>query len=71
MYLSSCHLQRYYLKDTGIQKIDEMTEGVKGKLIGGRILFEQTALAFNLPVFTPTRNIEFTVKIFETKPNEQ
>jgi hypothetical protein len=47
-----------------------MAEGVKGKLIGGKIVFEPTVLNFYLPVFTPTRNIEFTVKIFESKPNE-
>jgi hypothetical protein len=56
--------------NSGIQKVDEMAEGVKGKLIGGRIVFEPTALAFYLPIFTPTRNIEFTLKVFETKPNE-
>ncbi len=56
--------------NTGIQKIDEMSEGIKGKLIGGRIVFEQCLLNFYLPVYTPTRNIEFTVKVFETKPNE-
>jgi hypothetical protein len=48
-----------------------MAEGIKGKLIGGRILFEQTLLNFYLPIFTPTRNIEFAVKVFEAKPNEQ
>jgi hypothetical protein len=51
--------------------VDEMAEAVKGKLIGGRILFEPTALSFYLPIFTPARNIEFTVKVFEAKPNEQ
>ena len=51
--------------NTGIQKIDEMSEGIKGKLIGGRIVFEQCLLNFYLPVYTPTRNIEFTVKVFD------
>lgn len=48
-----------------------MAEGVKGKLIGGRVLFDPTALHFYLPIFTPARNIEFTLKVFEAKPNEQ
>ena len=51
--------------------MDEMAEGVRGKLIRGRIIFENTSLSFYLPTFTPSRNIEFTVKVFETKPNEQ
>lgn len=58
------------LRYIGIQKVDEMSEGVKGKLIGGRIVFESTILNFTLPVFSPTRNIEFTVKVLETRPNE-
>ena len=51
--------------------MDEMAEGVRGKLIGGRIIFENTSLGFYLPIFTPSRNIEFTVKVLESKPNEQ
>jgi hypothetical protein len=51
--------------------MDEMAEGLRGKLIGGRIIFEQTALNFYLPLFSPARNIEFTVKVFEARPNEQ
>lgn len=51
--------------------MDEMAEGLRGKLIGGKILFEQTALSFHLPIFSPARNIEFTVKVFEARPNEQ
>lgn len=47
-----------------------MSEGVKGKLIGGKIIFDPTFLNFYLPIYTPTRNIEFTVKVFEAKPNE-
>lgn len=34
-----------------------MTEGIKGKLIGGRIVFEQTLLNFYLSIYTPSRNI--------------
>lgn len=48
-----------------------MAEGLKAKLIGGRIVFEPVGLNFYLPIFTPSRNIEFTVKVYETKPNEQ
>ena len=47
-----------------------MSEGVKGKLIGGKIIFDPTFLNFYLPIYTPPRNIEFTVKVFEAKPNE-
>lgn len=63
-------IQGYFPIKEGIQKVDEMSEGVKGKLIGGKIIFDPTFLNFYLPIYTPTRNIEFTVKVFEAKPNE-
>lgn len=47
-----------------------MSETIKGKLVGGKILFDQHPLNFYLPLYTPTRNIEFTVKVLETKLNE-
>ncbi len=48
-----------------------MAEPVKGKLVGGKILFDQHPLNFYLPLYSPTRNIEFTVKVLEAKPNEE
>ena len=48
-----------------------MTDPLKAKLIGGKILFEPVSLNFSLPLYTPARNIEFTVKVFQTKPNEK
>ena len=46
-----------------------MVEPIKSKLVGGKIIFEKTILNFYLPLYSPTRNIEFTLKILETKPN--
>jgi len=34
-----------------------MTESIKGKLVGGKIIFDENVLNFYLPVFTPTKNI--------------
>ncbi len=48
-----------------------MAEGIKSKIVGGKILFDQTSLSFYLPLFSPTRNIEFTLKVLETKPNAE
>ena len=48
-----------------------MSEAVKSKLVGGKILFESVPLSFTLPSYTPARNIEFTVKVLESKPNEK
>ena len=50
--------------------MQEMTEAIKGKLVGGRILFDSIFLYLTVPYFTPTKNIEFTIKIFEARPNE-
>lgn len=47
-----------------------MAEGIKGKLVGGKILFEPVFLYLSVPYFTPTKNIEFTIKIFEARPAE-
>lgn len=47
-----------------------MAEPIKGKLVGGKILFDENVLGFYLPVFTPTRNIEFAVKVYESKNGE-
>lgn len=55
---------------SGIQKADEMPDSIKGKLVGGKILFDQNPLNFYLPLYNPTRNIEFSLKVLETKPNE-
>ena len=48
-----------------------MAESFKAKLIGGKIYFEPVSLFFSLPIYTPARNIEFTIKVMETKPNEK
>jgi hypothetical protein len=40
-----------------------MAEPIKAKLVGGKILFDLTPLNFSLPVYSPARNIEFTIKI--------
>lgn len=47
-----------------------MSDPIKGKLVGGKIIFDQNALNFYLPLYNPTRNIEFSLKVLETKPNE-
>ena len=48
-----------------------MAEGIKSKLVGGKIIFDKTILNFYLPLYSPARNIEFTVKVLETKPGEE
>ena len=46
-----------------------MAEPIKGKLVRGKILFDRTVLNFYLPLYSPARNIEFTVKVLESRPN--
>jgi hypothetical protein len=40
-----------------------MTYGVKVKLVGGKISVHDSKLSFYLPVFSPLKNIEFTIKL--------
>ena len=47
-----------------------MADPVKAKLVGGKILFDPVALNFSLPIYNPARNIEFIVKVYETKPGD-
>lgn len=48
-----------------------MTEPIKSKLVGGKIIFDKTVLNFYLPLYSPARNIEFNVKVLENKPNAE
>lgn len=48
-----------------------MKEGIKSKLVGGRIELQAPSLLFNLPYYNPSKNIQFAVKLYEQKPNEE
>ena len=54
--------------EAGFQRVDEFSAAVKAKIMGGKIGFENRVLSFNLANFTPTRNIEYSIKVFEAKP---
>lgn len=54
----------------GIQKVQEMGQPFKAKIVGGRVGFDWAPLHFSLPTYNPTRNIEFTIKVMETPPNQ-
>lgn len=54
----------------GIQKCDEMKEPVRSKLVGGKIDLLSPELFFSIQFYSPTKNIQFTLKLYEEKPNE-
>lgn len=48
-----------------------MAHPIKAKLVGGRIHFDDNTLAFYLPLFSPARNIEFSLKVVEVRGAEE
>ncbi len=52
----------------GIQKIDEMSEPIKARLVGGKIMLDSIGLNFNLALFNPKKAISFSIIILETRP---
>lgn len=42
-----------------------MQNPIKAKIVGGKIVFDGSILAFSLANFAPTRNIEYTIKLTE------
>jgi len=52
-------------------KTDEMSHPMRGKLVGGKISFNDNTLSFYLPIFSPLRNIEFTIKVMAAVGSEE
>lgn len=47
-----------------------MSHALKVRLVGGKIMLNDIRLSFYLPVFSPVRNVEFTVKLMSAVGNE-
>ena len=47
-----------------------MNEPLKVKLVGGKIIFDHLALNFSLPLYNPSRSIDFILKVYEVLPNQ-
>jgi hypothetical protein len=47
-----------------------MNNPMRAKLVGGKISFGNNILSFYLPIFSPLKNIEFTIKVMSAVGTE-
>jgi hypothetical protein len=47
-----------------------MKQPIKSKLVGGKIDLQSPEMFFSVQFYSPLKNIQFTLKLYEEKPNE-
>ena len=45
-----------------------MSEPIKARLVGGKIMLDSVSLNFNLALFNSKKNIQFSIIVLETRP---